>query len=200
MTVLRVRGFEIHKEFLDVDQQRALLDSIRLIVKAAPFVRPITPGGQRMSVRMTSAGEYGWTSDAQGYRYAQTHPDGQPWPAIPQNVLAIWDALTGIERQPECCLVNYYASDARMGLHQDRDEADFRWPVVSVSLGDEGLFRIGGQKRGGKTDSIWLQTGDVVVMGGEARLNYHGIDRIRAGSSKLLPKGGRINLTMRVVN
>ncbi len=200
MTVLRVRGFEIHKEFLDVDQQRALLDSIRLIVKAAPFVRPITPGGQRMSVRMTSAGEYGWTSDAQGYRYAQTHPDGQPWPAIPQNVLAIWDALTGIERQPECCLVNYYASDARMGLHQDRDEADFRWPVVSVSLGDEGLFRIGGQKRGGKTDSIWLQTGDVVVMGGEARLNYHGIDRIRAGPSKLLPKGGRINLTMRVVN
>lgn len=200
MTVLRVRGFEIHKEFLDVDQQRALLDSIRLIVKAAPFVRPITSGGQRMSVRMTSAGEYGWTSDAQGYRYAQTHPDGQPWPAIPQNVLAIWDTLTGIERQPECCLVNYYASDARMGLHQDRDEADFRWPVVSVSLGDEGLFRIGGQKRGGKTDSIWLQTGDVVVMGGEARLNYHGIDRIRAGSSKLLPKGGRINLTMRVVN
>ena len=200
MTVLRLRGFEIHKEFLDTTHQRLLLDAVRAVVKAAPFFRPVTPGGQRMSVRMTSAGKYGWTSDAQGYRYAETHPEGQTWPAIPDAVLSIWDRLTGIDRQPECCLINYYAADARMGLHQDRDEADFRWPVVSISLGDEGLFRIGGQKRGGKTDSIWLQSGDVVVMGGEARLNFHGIDRIRAGSSTLLPKGGRINLTLRVVD
>lgn len=64
-----------------------------------------------------------------------------------------------------------------MGMHQDRDEADFKWPVVSVSLGDEGLFRIGNQTRGGKTESIWLHSGDVVVMGGEARLSYHGVDR-----------------------
>ena len=85
-----------------------------------------------------------------------------------------------------------------MGMHQDRDEADFRWPVVSVSLGDEGLFRIGNDTRGGKTESLWLQSGDVVVMGGAARLTYHGVDRIRFGSSRLLPKGGRINLTLRV--
>ena len=199
MTVLRLRGFEIHKGALDRPEQQALLDGVRAVVKAAPFFRPVTPGGQKMSVRMTSAGKYGWYSDAQGYRYAPAHPNGAAWPAIPTAALAIWDRLTGLERHPECCLINYYDSAAKMGLHQDRDEADFRWPVVSVSLGDEGLFRIGGQKRGGKTDSIWLQSGDVVVMGGEARLHHHGIDRIRAGSSKLLPKGGRINLTLRVV-
>lgn len=152
-----------------------------------------------MSVRMTSAGKYGWLTDEKGYRYVDRHPDGSAWPVIPDEALAIWDALTGLDKRPECCLINYYGPDAKMGLHQDKDEADFRWPVVSVSLGDEGFFRIGGQKRGGKTDSIWLQSGDVVVMGGEARLNYHGIDRIRAGSSTLLPKGGRINLTLRVV-
>ncbi len=197
--ILRLRGFEIHKAFLDPDAQRVVLDSVRAVVKAAPFFRPTTPGGQQMSVRMTSAGKYGWMSDAEGYRYAEMHPNGMEWPAIPDPVLAIWDSLTGLERKPECCLINYYASGTKMGMHQDRDEADFKWPVVSVSLGDEALFRIGGQKRGGKTDSLWLQSGDVVVMGGEARLNYHGVDRIRAGSSKLLPKGGRINLTLRVV-
>ena len=87
-----------------------------------------------------------------------------------------------------------------MGMHQDRDEADFSWPVVSVSLGDSGLFRIGNDTRGGKTESIWLESGDVVVMGGAARLHYHGVDRIKFGSSALLPKGGRINLTFRVVD
>ena len=199
MTILRLRGFEIHKSYLTLSAQRGLLDAVRGVVKQVPFFRPVMPSGQQMSVRMTSAGDYGWLSDTQGYRYAPTHPNGTPWPAIPPEVLAIWNDLTGLERQPESCLINYYASDAKMGLHQDKNETDFRWPVVSISLGDEGMLRVGGQTRGGKTDSLWLQSGDVVVMGGEARLNYHGIDRIRAGSSALLPKGGRINITLRVV-
>lgn len=199
MTILRLRSFEIHKSYLTLSAQRGLLDAVRGVVKQVPFFRPVMPSGQQMSVRMTSAGDYGWLSDRQGYRYAPTHPNGTPWPAIPPEVLAIWNDLTGLERQPESCLINYYASDAKMGLHQDKNETDFRWPVVSISLGDEGMLRVGGQKRGGKTDSLWLQSGDVVVMGGEARLNYHGIDRIRAGSSTLLPKGGRINITLRVV-
>tara|TARA_R110002096_G_scaffold58617_7_gene147463 strand:- start:1721 stop:2386 length:666 start_codon:yes stop_codon:yes gene_type:complete len=199
MTILDLRGFEIHKNHLDAAAQGKLLNAVRAVVKVAPFFRPVTPRGQKMSVRMTSAGKYGWLTDEKGYRYVDRHPDGSAWPVIPDEALAIWDALTGLDKRPECCLINYYGPDAKMGLHQDKDEADFRWPVVSVSLGDEGFFRIGGQKRGGKTDSIWLQSGDVVVMGGEARLNYHGIDRIRAGSSTLLPKGGRINLTLRVV-
>ena len=120
------------------------------------------------------------------------------WPAIPDEILTIWQDLTGADRQPDCCLINYYGEGTKMGLHQDKDEADFSWPVLSISLGDDALFRIGNTTRGGKTESIWLSSGDVVIMGGPARLTYHGVDRIRFGSSKLLPKGGRINLTLRV--
>lgn len=148
---------------------------------------------------MTSAGPKGWFSDRRGYRYVDHHPNGTPWPDIPAQVLAIWDQVTGLERQPDCCLINYYRADAKLSLHQDRDEASFDWPVVSVSLGDEALFRIGNPTRGGTTEKLWLQSGDVVIMGGDARLTYHGVDRIRFGSSSLLAKGGRINLTLRVV-
>jgi alkylated DNA repair protein (DNA oxidative demethylase) len=107
--------------------------------------------------------------------------------------------VTGLARDPDCCLINLYREGARMGLHQDRDETDFAWPVVSLSLGDDALFRIGHVTRGGSTDSVWLRSGDVLVMGGPARLVHHGIDRIRPGSSTLLAGGGRINLTLRVV-
>lgn len=153
-----------------------------------------------MSVKMTSAGRLGWISDRRGYRYEARHPDGMAWPPIPDSILALWREVTALDRQPDCCLINYYGEDARMGLHQDNDEGDFDWPVVSVSLGDDGLFRIGGTERGGSTESVWLQSGDVVVMGGAARLAYHGVDRIRFGSSRLLPDGGRINITLRVVD
>ncbi|MEW2911986.1 alpha-ketoglutarate-dependent dioxygenase AlkB [Leisingera sp. JC11] len=199
MTLLRVRGFEVHKGYLDAARQAALIEALRPVLKAAPLFSPKVPGGGQMSVRMTSAGQFGWYSDAKGYRYAEAHPAGRAWPAIPAEVLAVWAELTGLERQPECCLLNYYGEGARMGLHQDKDEADFSYPVVSISLGDDGLFRIGNRTRGGKTESVWLSSGDAVVMGGEARLTYHGVDRIRFKSSRLLPKGGRINLTLRVV-
>ena len=199
MTKLRIRGFEFHKGYLDLAEQRALIDALRPVLKAAPLFSPSVPGGNQMSVRMTSAGQFGWYSDASGYRYADTHPKGQAWPEIPDQVLSIWQKLSGVERFPECCLLNYYGEHAKMGLHQDKDEADFSYPVVSISLGDDGLFRMGNQTRGGKTESLWLSSGDVVVMGGEARLTYHGVDRIRYKSSRLLPKGGRINLTLRVV-
>lgn len=151
-----------------------------------------------MSVRMTSAGSLGWVSDNQGYRYQSQHPAGQGWPSIPSCILDVWKQVTDLDRDPDCCLINYYGEDARMGMHQDKDEADFSFPVVSMSLGDDGLFRIGNTTRGGKTESIWLNSGDVVVMGGPARLIYHGVDRIRFGSSRLMPKGGRLNLTLRV--
>ncbi|KIC20599.1 alpha-ketoglutarate-dependent dioxygenase AlkB family protein [Leisingera sp. ANG-Vp] len=199
MSLLRVRGFDVHKGYLEPARQAALIEALRGVLKAAPLFSPKVPGGGRMSVRMTSAGQFGWYSDTSGYRYAEQHPSGRGWPAIPDEVLSIWRALTGLERLPECCLLNYYGEGARMGLHQDKDEADFSFPVVSISLGDDGLFRIGSQTRGGKTESLWLNSGDVVVMGGGARLTYHGVDRIRFKSSRLLPKGGRINLTLRVV-
>lgn len=196
---LDLRGAQVWQGFLDAAAQRALLDDIRAIMRAAPPVQPVTPRGRPMSVRMTAAGRFGWISDRGGYRYAETHPSGAPWPAIPPRVQAIWDAVSGCERAPECCLVNLYGEGARMGLHQDRDEADFGCPVVSVSLGDAGLFRVGNTTRGGPTESIWLQSGDVVVLGGPARLAHHGVDRIRFKSSQLLEEGGRINLTLRVV-
>ncbi|WP_424977246.1 alpha-ketoglutarate-dependent dioxygenase AlkB family protein [Leisingera sp. S232] len=199
MALLKVRGFDVHKGYLDAARQRALIESLRGVLKAAPLFSPEVPGGGRMSVRMTSAGQFGWFSNAKSYRYTEQHPAGQAWPVIPAEVLEIWRVLTGLERPPECCLLNYYGEGARMGLHQDKDEADFSFPVVSISLGDDGLFRIGNRTRGGKTESLWLNSGDVVVMGGAARLAYHGVDRIRFKSSRLLPKGGRINLTLRVV-
>jgi alkylated DNA repair protein (DNA oxidative demethylase) len=152
-----------------------------------------------MSVRMTGAGRVGWVTDRKGYRYAPRHPSGREWPPIPEPVLAIWRSVTGLDRDPDCCLINFYGEGARMGLHQDRDEGDFSWPVVSVSLGDDALFRMGGPDRSDPTRSHWLSSGDVVVMGGPARLAWHGVDRVRHGSSRLLPQGGRINLTLRVV-
>lgn len=195
----QIRDFDIYKEYLDAAAQAALVEDVRAVVAQAPMFSPQTPYGKPMSVRMTSAGAVGWYADKSGYRYAPTHPDGTAWPDIPESVLTLWRDLTQLARAPDCCLINYYGEGARMGMHQDRDEVDFSWPVLSVSLGDSGLFRIGNQTRGGKTESLWLESGDVVVMGGAARLTYHGVDRIRFGSSSLLPRGGRINLTCRVV-
>lgn len=197
---LVLRGCGVHKGFLDRAAQHKMVAALRRCVAAAPLFTPITPSGRPMSVRMTAAGKYGWVSDRKGYRYVTRHPNGTAWPDIPASVLQVWQAVSGVQRDPECCLINWYGEGARMGMHQDRDEADFRWPVVSVSLGDDGLFRVGNTTRGGASSSVWLTSGDVVVLGGAARMAYHGVDRIRFGSSGLLPRGGRINLTLRVVD
>jgi len=192
------KGFVIYPAFLDRPAQERLVESLRGVISTAPLFTPVTRRGP-MSVRMSAAGRFGWISDRRGYRYEEHHPIGSTWPPIPKEVQAIWDAVSGCPRAPECCLINWYGEGARMGLHQDSDEVDYSCPVVSVSLGDEGLFRMGNPERGGKTESIWLKSGDVVVMGGAARKAYHGVDRIRFGSSTLLPGHGRINLTLRVV-
>jgi DNA oxidative demethylase len=192
--------------FLGREVQAALAGELRTAAAQAPFFTPTMPRtGKPFSVRMTNLGPLGWVSDrAGGYRYQATHPEtGRPWPPIPAALLAVWRALADYPRDPEACLVNYYAADARMGLHQDRDEADFAAPVVSISLGDDCRFRIGGEARGGPTRSLKLTSGDVVVFGGPSRLAFHGVDRLYPGTSDLLadwfPEGGRINLTLRRV-
>lgn len=196
---LTVRGFQLYKGLIDREAQEGLVQDLRKVAKNAPFRQPVTPGGRKMSVRMTSAGQYGWYTDGSGYQYIDKQPTGDPWPEIPARILDLWRGVVSGPRDPECCLVNYYSENAKMGLHQDNDEANFEWPVLSVSLGDDALFRVGNVEKGGKTESFWLNSGDVVVMGGDARLAYHGVDRIKFGSSALLVKGGRINITLRVV-
>ncbi len=188
--------------WLDRAQQEALVVDLREVVRAAPLFTPVMPRtGMPFSVRMSNCGKLGWVSDkAGGYRYQPVHPEtGQPWPAIPPSLLAAWEALADFPHPPQACLINHYVPSAKMGLHQDRDEADFSAPVLSLSLGDTAVFRIGGTTRGGKTVSLKLQSGDALLFGGPARLAYHGIHRVLPGSSTLLPQEGRINLTLRRV-
>ncbi len=187
---------------LDEAAQRALLAEIRTIVAAAPLYTPTMPrSGNPMTVRMTNAGPLGWVTDKErGYRYQATHPvTGEPWPAIPPMLLDLWNAVSGYPHPPEACLTNYYGGAAKMGLHQDKDEEDFAAPVLSVSLGDSGVFRVGGTARKDPTQRVELKSGDVFVLSGADRLAFHGIDRILAGTSDLLEEGGRFNLTLRRV-
>jgi DNA oxidative demethylase len=196
-------GLRYFPDHFDRAAQEALVAAIRHVVAEAPLFVPRMPRtGKPMSVRMTNCGPLGWVTDKDnGYRYQPTHPEtGRPWPAIPDALLALWETVASFEKPPEACLVNFYEPEAKMGLHQDRDESEFSAPVVSVSLGDQCLFRVGGVSRNDPTRSFRLSSGDVFVFGGESRLIFHGVDRIYPGTSTLLKKPGRINLTLRRVN
>jgi alkylated DNA repair protein (DNA oxidative demethylase) len=194
-------GLLFKNGYLTSSEQVAFLAEIhKLLLVAPPFIPTMPRSGQLLSVRMTNFGPLGWVTDIAGYRYQDTHPEtGRPWPPMPRIALRAWEELSGYPHRPEACLVNIYSPSAKMGLHQDRDEQDFEAPVVSLSLGDTCLFRIGGTKRSDPTRTIRLASGDALVLGGEARLAFHGVDRIISGTSTLLPEGGRINLTLRRV-
>lgn len=180
-----------------------------MLASASPVTPCMPRTGKPFTVRMSNAGALGWVSDRSGYRYQPDHPEtGEPWPAIPPTALAAWDALAAFPAPPEACLINLYAPDARMGLHQDRDEADFSAPVVSLSLGAAALFRYGGLRRSDPTRSVRLLPGDALVIGGASRLIHHGVDRLYPENDLLaenplpgfLPAGGRCNLTLRRVS
>ena len=195
------RGLRFYPDYFSREAQMALLAALRDVLARAPLFTPRMPkSGRPMSVAMSNCGPLGWITDERGYRYQSFHPDtGQPWPAIPDPLLQLWDEVARYPHAPEACLINYYGPNAKMGLHQDRDEADFSAPVVSLSLGDCCLFRVGGGKRRDPTSSFRLNSGDVLVLGGDTRLAFHGVDRIYPGTSTLLADGGRINVTMRRV-
>lgn len=194
-------GVMLWREYFARPEQQSLVDEVMQRVQVAPFYRPLMPrSGKPFSVDETNFGPLGWMSDVNGYRYVPAHPTtGVAWPFIPDALLDLWNAVANYPLAPECCLVNLYRAGAKMGPHQDRDEDAIRAPVVSVSLGDEALFRFGGTTRKGPTQSVKLSSGDVLTFGGPARRMFHGIDRVVAGSSTLVPGGGRINLTLRRV-
>jgi DNA oxidative demethylase len=194
-------GLRIYPGYLDRRAQNEALAAIREVLAAAPlFVSRMPRSGRPMSVRMSNCGPLGWLSDERGYRYQATHPEtGRPWPPMPAALIALWTDVARYPHPPEACLINFYGPEAKMGLHQDRDEEVFDAPVVSLSLGDNCLFRVGGRNRSDPTRSFRLSSGDALVLGGDARLAFHGVDRLYPGTSSLLPEGGRINLTMRRV-
>ncbi len=193
--------------FLDAAAQAALAEEIAKVIAAAPlYVSTMPKTGAPMSVRMTNCGALGWVSDKErGYRYEPRHPQtGTPWPAMPQRLLDLWNELTHYDKPPEACLVNVYDAEARMGLHQDRDETDFNAPILSLSLGADCRFRVGGPKRTGPTVPLILSSGDALVLGGPARLYFHGVDKILPSLAAPLPPpltalGARVNLTLRRV-
>jgi alkylated DNA repair protein (DNA oxidative demethylase) len=186
---------------LDVAQQQRLLTEIRQVLAQAPLFGPIMPrSGSPYSVRMSNCGPLGWLSDRSGYRYTPVHPvTGLPWPEIPAMVLDLWREATGTAYAPQACLINYYGPEAKLGLHRDQDEEARDAPILSISLGDTALFRLGGPERRSPTRSLRLSSGDVLVLAGPSRHWFHGVDRILPGTSKLLAEGGRINLTLRRV-
>ena len=196
------QGFRQLPGYFGASAQVQLLAAVRAVIADAPLYIPVMPRtGKPMSVRMTNCGALGWVTDKDlGYRYQPVHPvTGRAWPAIPAALLELWSVVADYPAPPEACLVNYYSSTAKMGSHRDADEQEFSAPVVSVSLGDDAVFHIGGPRRTDAKTRMTLGSGDVVVLGGDARLAYHGIDRMLPGTSALLIEGGRINLTLRRV-
>jgi alkylated DNA repair protein (DNA oxidative demethylase) len=178
-----------------------LLAAVERVVSQAPLRFMTTPGGYRMSVAMTNCGAAGWVTDRTGYRYDAIDPlSGRPWPAMPPafaELAGTAAAAAGFSGfSPDACLVNRYAPGARLSLHQDRNERDFNAPIVSVSLGLPAVFLFGGTQRSGRPRRVPLQHGDVVVWGGPARLNFHGVSPLKEGHHPLLGPC-RMNLTFR---
>ena len=192
---------QLFHNHLDRQQQLDLLEEIRSIVAEAPLFTPRMPrSGRPFSVRMSNCGPLGWVSDQDGYRYQTNHPvTGKAWPAMPLLLYELWTDLTGYPAPPEACLINHYEPKAKMGLHVDSVEEDTNAPILSISLGDDARFRLGGQKRKDPTRSFTLSSGDILILDEADRMAYHGVDRILPGTSTLLKEPGRINLTIRRV-
>lgn len=204
--MLSTKGFFLIKSRLNKAAQQEILAAARLVVKQAPLFRPAMPrSGQQFNYSMTNCGELGWVADINGYRYQKNHPVTQePFPIMPNAIKELAIALaseTGDANfYPESCLLNFYSKGAKLGLHQDNTEKNLLAPIISISLGDTGIFTLGGEQRRDKTKDYIIQSGDCIVMGGESRNYFHGFKGIVPNTSSLLKSGGRLNLTIRQVN
>lgn len=184
-----------------IDDADALLTAIADVCRAAPPRHLLVPGGKRMSVAMSNCGALGWVSDARGYRYERCDPlSGQPWPPMPEPMLRVARAAAAESGYdgfaPDACLINRYEPGTRLSPHQDRDEADYGHPIVSVSLGLPATFQFGGPKRADPLKKVALRHGDVVVWGGPSRLAHHGVLTLKSGEHPMTGRR-RFNLTLR---
>jgi DNA oxidative demethylase len=197
-----LNGFHHLPGFFSLEQQRELLSSCRAIARVSPLFTPVMPGsGAKFNYQMTNCGDWGWISDIKGYRYTREHPvTGEPWAAIPEiirtSAMNLAEAY-GYSLLPQTCLINYYPAGGKLGLHQDNSEKNQTAPIISFSLGDDAVFLIGGLRRSDPTKEIVLRSGDALIMGGEARMAFHGVKKILPKTSNFLRHGGRINLTIR---
>ncbi|WP_282349897.1 DNA oxidative demethylase AlkB [Pseudomonas sp. PS01301] len=178
-----------------------ILPALRKVLKAAPFRRMETPGGHTMSVALSNCGQFGWSTDARGYRYVSDDPlTGRPWPALPDVLHTLAReaaAAAGFDDfSPDACLLNRYVPGAKMSLHQDRDERDYGAPIVSVSLGLAAMFQLGGLQRSDRPLRVPLLHGDVMVWGGVDRLRFHGVLPLKEGVHPVMGPQ-RINFTLR---
>ena len=193
------------KKFLTHDQQLKLIEVCRDVAKVAPFVTPVMPSGHPFNCQMTSAGQVGWTSDLTGYRYSRTQPNGRAFPPIPDFIADLAIEIANLVDEPtylpDTCLMNYYRPDAKskLGLHRDDSDVNLKAPIISISIGDDCEFAIGGLRRSDPTQSIILRSGDILVLHGQSRLAYHSVKRIIPGTSNILKNNGRLNLTIRQV-
>lgn len=193
-----IQGLDYFPNYLSEEKIDILRQDINFALINAPLFRATMPKtGRELSVKMSNIGNIGWVSDkVGGYRYQSYHPHTkQKLPQISNNILDIWHKVTNLKISPDCCLINHYDSKSKMGLHIDNDEKDFSYPVLSISIGNSALFRFGGLKRSDKTRSIKLNNGDVLMMSGQSRLIYHGVDNIYPSNQF----DHRINLTLRKI-
>ncbi len=186
------------------EQRRLGAECLALGAADAGFYTPVVRGLHPMSVRMLCLGRH-WNATSYAYETVRTDVDGRDVPPLPPRFAHLARALAaeaGFDMQPDICIINWYAAASKMGLHQDKDESraslERGAPVVSISLGDTGLFRFGGLRRRDPVETIHLASGDVFVFGGPARLRYHGVARILPGTAPAdLGFEGRLNLTFR---
>ena len=191
---------------LNEEIQNSLALEVSRIIKKSPLFTPTMPiWGTPFKTKITNAGDWGWKSDKSGYGYIKKNPrNGKEWPEIPEIFIKVWSKFSGSKKLPNCSLINVYENyEARLGLHQDKDENDYSIPVVSISLGYKAIFHYGKEKKNLK--EIILTSGSVIVMGGYSRLFYHSIPKILKDNSNIfrsfpksnIPKESRVNITMR---